>query len=49
MYAIYPTQLSKSIAPTLAEKRLELLKEQERGVGGETAWMMAGLKLEENQ
>lgn len=41
--------LSCSIAPTLADKRLELLKEQERGVAGETAWMMVGFKLEEQQ
>jgi hypothetical protein len=33
----------------LAEKRMELLKSQERGVAGETAWLMAGLKLEEEQ
>jgi hypothetical protein len=38
-----------SSAPTLAEKRLELLKELERGVAGETAWMITGLKLEEHQ
>ncbi|KAF8801187.1 hypothetical protein BYT27DRAFT_7216293 [Phlegmacium glaucopus] len=36
-------------APTLAEKRLHLLKEPERGVAGETAWLMASLKLEEQQ
>jgi len=28
---------------------MELLKCQERGVAGETAWLMAGLKLEEQQ
>jgi hypothetical protein len=33
----------------LADKRLELLKEQDRGVAGETAWMIAGFKLEEQQ
>jgi hypothetical protein len=38
-----------ALAPTLAEKRLQLLQEQERGVAGETAWMIAGLKLEEHQ
>lgn len=37
------------LAPTLADKRLQLMKEQERGVAGETAWMIAGLKLEEQQ
>jgi len=37
------------LAPTLADKRLELLKEQEQGVAGETAWMITGLKLEEKQ
>jgi hypothetical protein len=37
------------LAPSLADKRLELLKQQERGVAGETAWMIAGLKLEEQQ
>jgi len=33
----------------LAEKRLELLNYQERGVAAETAWLMEGLKLEEQQ
>jgi hypothetical protein len=33
----------------LAEKRLELLKYQERGVAAETAWLMEGLKIEEQQ
>jgi hypothetical protein len=33
----------------LAEKRMELLKCQERGVAGETSWLMAGFKLEEQQ
>lgn len=41
--------LSGPIAPTLADKGLELLNEQEREVAGETAWMMIGLKLEEQQ
>ncbi|KAF8810584.1 hypothetical protein BYT27DRAFT_7280526, partial [Phlegmacium glaucopus] len=36
-------------AKTLAEMRLELLNCQERGVAGETAWLLAGLKLEEQQ
>ncbi|KAF8802880.1 hypothetical protein BYT27DRAFT_7305988 [Phlegmacium glaucopus] len=36
-------------AKTLAEMRLELLICQERGVAGETAWLLAGLKLEEQQ
>ena len=40
---------SPHLAPTLAEKRLKLLKEQERGAAGETAWMIAGFKLEEHQ
>jgi hypothetical protein len=40
---------SPHIAPTLADKRLELLKQQERGLAGETAWMIVGLKLEEQQ
>jgi hypothetical protein len=48
---IYLPNLSDSLrlAPTLADKRLELVKEQERGVAGETAWIIAGLKLEEQQ
>ena len=46
--SLHPTQFGP-LAPTLADKRLELLKEQERGVAGETAWMIAGLKLEEQQ
>ena len=37
------------LAPTLAGKRLELLQQQERGMAGESAWMIAGLKLEEQQ
>lgn len=37
------------LAPTLADKRLKLLNEQERGVAGETTWMIAGFKLEEHQ
>jgi hypothetical protein len=49
---IHPPDISDSLlplAPTLADKRLELLNEQERGVAAETAWMIAGLKLEEQQ
>jgi hypothetical protein len=50
IHQIYPTHFPLlPLAPTLAEKRLEMLKEQERGVAGETAWMVAGLKLEEQQ
>lgn len=37
------------LAPSLADKRHELLQQQERGVAGETAWIIAGLKLEEQQ
>jgi len=37
------------LAPSLAEKRLQLLNIQERGVAGETGWLLAGLKLEEQQ
>jgi hypothetical protein len=37
------------LASTLAEKRLELVESQDRGVSGETAWIIAGLKLEEQQ
>ena len=36
-------------ALTLAQKRLELVESQERGVSGETTWIIAGLKLEEQQ
>jgi hypothetical protein len=43
------SQILRALAPTLADKRLKLLNEQERGVAGETAWMIAGFKLEEHQ
>jgi len=33
----------------MAEIRLTLLQQPERGVAGETAWLLAGLKLEEQQ
>jgi hypothetical protein len=44
----HPTHISLA-APSLAEKRLQLLQTPERGVAGETAWLLAGLKLEEQQ
>jgi hypothetical protein len=37
------------LAPTLADKRLELLQQREQGMAGEAAWIIAGLKLEEQQ
>jgi len=37
------------LAPTLAQTRLQMLKSQERGVTGEAAWLVLGLKLEEQQ
>jgi len=33
----------------MAEKRLELVNLLERGVSGETAWIIEGMKLEEEQ
>lgn len=45
---IHPTHI-RTPAPSLAEKRLKLLQIQERGVAGETGWLLAGLKLEEQQ
>ena len=45
----FMAQNLRALAPTLADKRLELMKEPERGVAGETAWMIAGFKLEEQQ
>jgi len=42
-------RLTGTLAPTLAQKRLELVESQERGVSGETTWIIAGLKLEEKQ
>jgi len=45
---IHPTHICTP-APSLAEKRLQLLQIQERGVAGETGWLLAGLKLEEQQ
>jgi hypothetical protein len=45
---IHPTYIA-ALAPSLADKRLALLQIQERGVAGETGWLLAGLKLEEQQ
>lgn len=45
---IHLTYIS-ALAPSLADKRLVLLQIQERGVAGETGWLLAGLKLEEQQ
>ena len=42
-------QADAILAPTLAGKQLELVNLQERGVSRETTWIMAGLKLKEQQ
>ena len=46
---IWTSLIDGILAPMLAQKQLELVQSQERGVSGETAWIIAGLKLEEQQ